>query len=92
MRSVFPQPPTRFPLYSGLLKAASYHLEEKETWIASPQPADGAEAALVRVPAIALRYWREDTNDGPGTGRTRSYRYSQYDPHFDRHWEILYDW
>ena len=44
------------------------------------------------VPGIFVKYWREDTTSGPGTGRTISYRYSQNDPPFDNYWEILYDW
>lgn len=54
-------------------------IEEKEVW-------------LEDIPAIYLRYWKEDTSNGAGTGKTRSYRYSQKDPSFQNHWEILYDW
>ena len=43
------------------------------------------------VPAIWLRYWKEDTSNGRGTGKTLQFRYSQMDPPFDRFWEVLYD-
>ncbi len=59
-------------------------IEEKEVWMETEDKND--------VPGIFIKYWREDTNSGPGTGRTMSYRYSQNDPPFDSHWEILYDW
>jgi Kef-type K+ transport system membrane component KefB len=66
-------------------------IEERETWIEKPRPAghDGAPPHL--EPAIVLRYWKEGSANGPGTGRTLSFRYSRSDPHFDRYWEILYD-
>ncbi len=54
-------------------------IEEREVW-------------LDDLPAIYLRYWKEDTATGAGTGRTLSYRYSPNDPSFHDHWEVLYDW
>jgi len=63
-------------------------IEEKEQWIQEPGKEDGSGLQ----PAILLRYWKENTNNGPGTGKTLYYRYSRTDPHFDRYWEILYDW
>ena len=63
-------------------------IEEKEQWI--PEP--GKENATGLQPAILLRYWKESTQNGPGTGKTLYFRYSRTDPHFDRYWEILYDW
>ena len=68
-------------------------IEEKEIWI--PAPA-GGRAALAKnntglQPAIQIRYWKEDTSAGPGTGKTLNYRYSQIDPSFHDHWEVLYD-
>ncbi|MDZ7700151.1 MAG: cation:proton antiporter [Deltaproteobacteria bacterium] len=66
-------------------------IEEKETWIDAPKTADG-EAGPPAIPAITLRFWREGSSDGPGTGTTLKRRYSQVDTPFDRHWEILYDW
>ena len=59
-------------------------IEEKEIWM------EGPDKHL--IPGIFVKYWREDTTSGPGTGRTISYRYSQNDPPFDNYWEILYDW
>ena len=67
-------------------------IEEKETWIEAPAN-PGQEKDLPRpIPSISLRYWRENTSNGPGTGQTMFYRYSQIDPPFDRFWEIIYDW
>jgi len=69
-------------------------IEEKETWIELPEQKaerDGKQDPEI-IPAVYLRYWKQDTSSGPGTGKTLSYRYSRMDPHFDRHWEILYDW
>ncbi|RJQ78158.1 MAG: sodium:proton antiporter [Desulfobacteraceae bacterium] len=66
-------------------------IEEKELWI--QKPGQGAsESAAAWIPAIQLRCWREDTGTGPGTGKTISHRYSQIDPSFADHYEILYDW
>ncbi|MFO7560566.1 MAG: sodium:proton antiporter [Desulfobacterales bacterium] len=59
-------------------------IEEKEVWV--------EELNRHLLPGIFIKYWREDTTSGPGTGKTMSYRYSQDDPLFDNYWEILYDW
>jgi len=66
-------------------------IEQKEMWIADGDHPPGAEAPLLR-PAIYLRYWCEATSQGPGKGKTVSYRYTQGDPSFTDHWEVLYDW
>ncbi len=63
-------------------------IEEREVWI--PSKSDGSDGK--RIPAIYIRYWREDTATGPATGKTFSFRYSVEDPSFEDHWEILYDW
>jgi hypothetical protein len=68
-------------------------IEEKETWLSSSEAGGshgGHDSRL--VPAIHIRFWREDTSKGPGTGKTMTYRYSIADPSFQEHWEILYDW
>ncbi len=57
-------------------------IEEKEVWLQSPNP----------VPAIYIRYWKEDSASGPGTGKTLSHNYGPSDTSFQNHWEILYDW
>ena len=67
-------------------------IEEKETWIETPPNPRQEKSSSRLMPAISLRYWREDTGSGPGTGQTMFYRYSQVDPRFDRFWEVLYDW
>ncbi|MGD8366632.1 MAG: cation:proton antiporter [Desulfobacterales bacterium] len=67
-------------------------IEEREKWIEGPERDGNKEGGTRREPAILLRYWKEKPNNGPGTGKTLYYRYSQTDPHFDRYWEILYDW
>jgi len=65
-------------------------IEKKEVWISNP--VSGGPDAMDRIPAVYLRYWREDSSKGPGTGKTMGYRYSIQDPSFNDHWEILYDW
>lgn len=67
-------------------------IEEKENWLELPAKASDAQAGSRLFPAIQLRYWKEESSTGPGTGKTLSYRYSQVDPSFHDHWEILYDW
>jgi hypothetical protein len=66
-------------------------IEEKETWIHAPDASGKGRRATHPVPAVSLRYWKENTSNGPGTGKTLTYRYSEMDTPFDRHWEILYD-
>ena len=53
---------------------------------------DDADDAPRIFPAIYLRYWEEETSDEIGKGKTISFYYSQKDPSFQEHWEILYDW
>lgn len=65
-------------------------IEEKETWLENHADFPGVNGHP--LPAIYLRYWKEETSTGPGTGKTRSYRYSNLDPSFHDHWEVLYDW
>ncbi len=66
-------------------------IEEKETWM------NGRDAGADRghdgspLPAIFLRFWRDEPGMEPGTGKTMSYRYSAIDPSFHDHWEIVYD-
>jgi len=67
-------------------------IEEKETWIKAPATSVAHKAATESIPAISLRYWKEESSNGPGTGKTLTCRYSQMDAPFDHHWEILYDW
>jgi Kef-type K+ transport system membrane component KefB len=59
-------------------------IEEKEEWM------EGSNKHL--IPCIFVKYWREDTSSGPGTGRTISHCYNHNDPPFENYWEILYDW
>ncbi|MBN1832539.1 MAG: cation:proton antiporter [Deltaproteobacteria bacterium] len=67
-------------------------IEEKETWIEPSSGPGRGKSTDGLIPAISLRYWKEDMGNGPGTGKTMFYRYSQMDMPFDHHWEILYDW
>ena len=67
-------------------------IEEKEIWIEVPPMASGETCPPQFMPAVSLRYWKEDTGNGPGTGKTLGCRYSKLDPPFENHWEILYDW
>lgn len=64
-------------------------IEEKEDWI--PESA-GDSRPRQFVPAMYIRYWREDEGSQPGRGKTYTLRYSKNDPSFNDHWEILYDW
>lgn len=67
-------------------------IEEKETWLSTPANTQSEKASPDLIPAVSLRYWKEDSDQGPGSGKTMSYRYSRIDPSFQAHWEILYDW
>jgi NhaP-type Na+/H+ or K+/H+ antiporter len=67
-------------------------IEEKETWIEDPVRTQDGKTSSQWIPAIHIRYWKEDSSRGPGTGKTLHYRYSRRDPSFAEHWEILYDW
>jgi NhaP-type Na+/H+ or K+/H+ antiporter len=66
-------------------------IEEKEIWLNNLDAPEGPGQDGGPIPAISLRFWREKRNHVPGTGKTRSHRYSQIDPTFNDHWEILYD-
>jgi NhaP-type Na+/H+ or K+/H+ antiporter len=68
-------------------------IEQKESWL--PAHTDATQQANkppVVTPAIYLRYWQQQDGAQPGTGKTMTYRYSQHDPSFHDHWEVLYDW
>jgi NhaP-type Na+/H+ or K+/H+ antiporter len=67
-------------------------IEQKEMWVEKGEPAKPSADRPQCVPAIALRFWKENNKERPGTGRTISYRYCPEDPSFKDHWEILYDW
>jgi NhaP-type Na+/H+ or K+/H+ antiporter len=67
-------------------------IEEKEVWLEEPSAAGSSEDAPRLIPAIYLRYWGEETSEEEGKGKTLSFHYTQKDPSFHVHWEILYDW
>jgi NhaP-type Na+/H+ or K+/H+ antiporter len=67
-------------------------IEEKEIWLPKAETETQKGLAPALTPAIQIRYWREDTSNGPNKGKTMTYRYSQEDPSFTDYWEILYDW
>lgn len=67
-------------------------IEQKEVWLKDAAEPGGSQDTLNLKPAIYLRYWREGKSTGLGKGKTLSYHYSQKDPSFQDHWEILYDW
>ena len=67
-------------------------IEEKEMWIEKRALSGSSAPGINLIPAIQLRYWSEDSSPGPGRGKTISCRYSQTDPLFHDHWEVLYDW
>lgn len=64
-------------------------IEEKEDWI--PESV-GDNRSRQLVPAVYIRYWKEDGDSQPGRGKTYTLRYSKNDRSFNDHWEILYDW
>ncbi|RLB09348.1 MAG: sodium:proton antiporter [Deltaproteobacteria bacterium] len=67
-------------------------IEEKEVWLPKSEipGAETYEGDL--VPAIHIRYWKENSSNAPGKGKTMVFRYSQFDPSFHNHWEVLYEW
>ena len=67
-------------------------IEQKEVWLEDGGKPVSSQTALNSLPAIYLRYWKESENTGTGKGKTLSHHYTQTDPSFDDHWEILYDW
>ncbi len=67
-------------------------IEEREVWIAPTQAGAPGTSGDGLIPAISIRYWKDDPNTARGTGATRFYRYSAVDPSFHDHWEVLYDW
>jgi hypothetical protein len=67
-------------------------IEQKEVWLPAAANSGSSQDTLPLQPAIYLRYWRESKSTGVGKGKTLSYHYSQNDPSFQDHWEVLYDW
>ena len=67
-------------------------IEQKEVWLEDPFIGDNPDDGPHIFPAIYLRYWGKDTSNEPGKGKTISFYYSQKEPSFQDHWEILYDW
>ena len=66
-------------------------IEEKEVWMNNPDAQESRAHEATQMPAVSLRFWRDEPNLDPGTGKTMSHRYSPIDPSFQDHWEILYD-
>jgi NhaP-type Na+/H+ or K+/H+ antiporter len=67
-------------------------IEQKEVWLEDPFIGDNPDEGPHIFPAIYLRYWGKETSNEPGKGKTISFYYSQKEPSFQDHWEILYDW
>lgn len=67
-------------------------IEEREIWQETRVGSADGTSFQPLVPAIIIRYWREDDGLKPGTGKTVSFTYTQNDPTFTDHWEVLYDW
>ena len=63
-------------------------IEEKEVWLKTKTEELRESEPM---PAIYLRFWRPESSDSPGTGKTMEYRYSFIDTSFHANWEILYD-
>ena len=64
-------------------------IEEKEAWIESGASSSGQ---TILTPSITLRFWQDQENSSPNTGKTIECRYDQHNLTFEDHWEILYDW
>lgn len=67
-------------------------IEQREEWAEATGDSRDRGTPGAKIPAIFIRFWKEGSGNGPGTGKTMTFRYSQADPHFDDHWEVLYDW
>ena len=67
-------------------------IEQKEVWLEEPAAAGSSGGASNLIPAIYLRYWSESKSKEANKGKTLSYHYTQEDPSFQDHWEVLYDW
>jgi NhaP-type Na+/H+ or K+/H+ antiporter len=67
-------------------------IEQKEMWIHRAGPSTLSGGRPPCVPAISLRFWKENNSGRAGTGKTMYYRYCPDDRSFKDHWEILYDW
>ena len=68
-------------------------IEEREVWLPGERGAVTANSNPLQVmPAIEIRFWKDGASERPGTGKTMRFRYSQNDPSFHDHWEVLYDW
>jgi len=67
-------------------------IEQKEVWLEEPFAVDSPDQAPRIFPAIFLRYLGEETSNELGKGKTISFFYSQKEPSFQDHWEVLYDW
>ena len=65
-------------------------IEEREMWMETTAP--GVGGPPVAIPAIVLRYWKENGGGSPRTGKTCTCRYGRKGTSFSDHWEILYDW
>lgn len=66
-------------------------IEEKEEWLEVDPETMKPEGGLKSVPAITLRFWKENSL-APGQGKTRTIQYSLQNESFNEHWEIIYDW
>jgi hypothetical protein len=44
------------------------------------------------MPAIQIRFWKEDAAGKAGTGKTIIYNYNKDEASFEKAWEVLYDW
>ncbi len=64
----------------------------KEEWLRAPVPNESESAARLLIPAVSIRYWKENDEGPNGRGKTRTLRYCKNGPSFSDHWEILYDW
>jgi hypothetical protein len=56
-------------------------IEEREVWLRDDQGQP--------IPGIFIKFWKPDSAEGPGTGRTMDYRYSHLDPSFHSFWELM---
>ena len=67
-------------------------VEEKEIWLKELSAVSNSDDDPHMIPAIYIRYWGEEIRKETGKDKILSFKYSQKDPSFQDHWEILYDW
>ena len=64
-------------------------IEEKEVWIdAGRCPGIETEGSHL-IPAVYLRFWKPESGQSPGQGKTMEHLYTLCGDSFQEHWDIL---